>query len=104
VNQEFKGYEKESALARVAGTLAVSEGPDEVLSLSRGIHDEFALSLWVKPKLIRALAFSSRVMEAIEVMNSIDIHESEGRVKALVDVAEALTLPNAPIHQGLLFF
>jgi len=102
VNEEFKGVERKSALARVAGALAVSKGPDEALSLSRGIHDEFYLDLWVKPKLIRALAFSGRIIEAVEVMNSINVSESKERVQALVDIAEALTLPDAPIYQGLL--
>lgn len=104
VNEEFKGAERESALARVIGAVAMSRGPDEAFSISQEMHDKFYVNLWVKPKLIHALAFSGRIIEAVELMNSIDARQSEDRVKALVDIAEALTLPNAPMYQGLLLF
>jgi len=105
VNEKFKGTEREAALARVAGAVAALGRTDEALSLSRHVRNESYLDWFVKPKLIRALAFSGRVIEAVEIMNSIDVRwRSEERVKALVDIAEALTLPNAPIYQGLLLF
>ena len=91
-------------MARVVGAVALSKGPDEALSMSREIHDRFCLDSWVRPKLIRALAFSGRIIEAVEIMNSIPIRESEERAKALADIAEAFTLPNAPVYQGLVLF
>jgi tetratricopeptide (TPR) repeat protein len=104
VKEKFEATGRKSALARVAGAAALSKGPDEAISLSREIHDRFYLDSGVRPKLVRALAFSGRIIEAVEIMNSIPIRESEERAKALADIAEAFTLPNAPVYQGLVLF
>lgn len=109
VNEGFKGTERKWALAKVVGAIATSGRPDEALSLSREIHEEFFLDMLVRPKLIRALALSGRIALAIEVMNSMYLRgqnsfwrKREERANALVNIAEALALPNAPVHEGLL--
>jgi tetratricopeptide (TPR) repeat protein len=111
VNEEFKGRERKWALARVAGAIATSGRPDKALSLSREIHDEFYLDMLVRPKLIRALALSGQIALAIEIMNIMHLHEQDSfwrkrqeRANALVNMAEALSLPNAPVHEALLLY
>lgn len=104
VKEKFEGTERGSALAMVTSAIALSKGPDEAISMSREIHDRICWNLWVKPKLVRAMAFSGRIIEAVEIMNSIPTQELEKRAKALADIAEAFIVPNAPVYQGLILF